>query len=879
MIRAGIRRVFALSLRGRRRWERDVEEEIMLHLTLRAEQLVAAGRSAEDAYAEAVRRFGPLDESRARMFDAARHRERHMQRTEWLADARQDLRFALHTLAGQKLWTAVTVLTLALGIGATTAVFSVVSTMILHPIAYPHADRIVLLYQQPSSGNNTGLQVTILPSARIMRAWRADAHSFEAIEAYNAGTAGMETDGDPSTVNTARVLPSFLSFAGERPLIGRMFTDGEAASKSHVVLLGESIWRQRFGSNPNVLGKYITLDGASYAIIGVLPAALQLPSASRNSSDMWLPLDIHDDQIGMYGIGRLRPGIATETAQRELDSIQTRIGNIQGDHATLNSIVMPPSSRVSYRDSLMLLTWAVALVLLVACANVAHLVLARSSTRQRELAIRAALGAGRWRIVRQLLAESLLIAATGTALGVFAGWIGLHVMISLRPSSLDSLKAARLDGTTLGIALAVGIASTVVFALLAAFRSGGSSSDALRTGSLTASSSRAQRRVRGLLVVTEMALSALLIVGATMLVRSVINLQSAKLGFEPHGLYSIKIPFEEAHISAPAARAAFTKAYLDRVRRIPAVTSLAATTSPPGWFFFDIGRLEIEGQPAPPATSTSFITANQTQNAFFATMRIPLVRGSLFTDTSATSTQVIVNASFARKTWPSGDAVGQRIRIVQTDSEPWLTVVGVAADAQTSGPLSEATAPVLYLPPGDRTWANVIIRTSGGAASLAPAVAILRQMGIRRPPTPASAEQVVDKAIDAPRFVMLLLTTFTVLALLLAAIGMYGVMSYRVAQTTREIGIRIALGATPARIGRTVLGSGVALAVGGAIVGLTAAAWGTRLIQAQLYGVSRLDPVAFTVGAVVLVGVAVLACVIPTRRALSIDPVSAIRAE
>jgi predicted permease len=880
MIRRDIRQAFRLALHRRDRWEREVEDEIKLHLALRAEQLMAAGADPTHAYEEAVRRFGPLKESRARLVEAARHREQRMQRTEFLSNLRQDIAFALRTLARQKAWTAVTVITLALGIGATTAVFSVVSTLLLHPLPYPNADRIVYVTQQPSEGNTTGISVTILTNSQVMRAWR-QSRSFEVLEGFTQFERSLKTvSGEPSTVQTAAVFPTFPEFAGARPLVGRMFTQQDIVNGGRVALLGESFWRQRLGGSSAVLGQWVTVNDTTYMVIGVLPRSLRVGAPGEAAVDVWLPLDLRDDKLAMSVIGRLRPGVSPPGAADELNHLYARTAGFSIGKIPFKAYVTTPAEQIRFRDSLVLLAGAVALVLLVSCANVAHLLLARSATRQRELAIRAALGAGRGRLLRQLLTESLLLSFCGTVAGLFVGWAGLRALIALRPESLDAIRVARLDLTTLGIAITAAVVSGIIFGVIGATQSARHSThDALKSGSLATSGTRSQGRARGLLVVSEMALSAMLLVGATLLVRSVVNLQSTNLGFAPAGLYVLSIPLEPSGFTTWEARAGFMRDFMGRLRAIPSVREAAIARSTPGGRSFNIGRLEIEGEPPPPKTSSSFVDVNTVQPNYFTTMRLAFKHGTTFTDTTPTSREVIVNEGFARKHWKDSP-VGKRIRVARSDSTPWLTIVGVVNDAKTSGPTSESTAPMFYSPMTRVSGApRVLVRTSGNAESLASAAEILEQMGVKRLRPASSVEQTISRTIAGPRFVMTLLAIFTALALTLAGIGLYGVMAYTVAQQTREIGIRVALGASDQRIARAVVGRGAWLAIAGAIIGLAVAAWATKLIENQLHGIERLDPMSFLIGATVLIGAALLACVVPTRRALSVDPMTAIRAD
>jgi putative ABC transport system permease protein len=881
MIRRGIPRLFRLALRRRDRWEREVEDEIKLHLALRAEQLTAQGADPDEAYREALRRFGPLSESRARLFDAARHRERQMQRTEIFDDLRQDLGFAVRTLGRQKGWTAITAFTLALGIGATTAVFSVVSSLLLHPISYPNADRVVIVQQEPSTGNQTGMHVSITPVPRVVRAWRDRTHLFETLEPFSVSTAALRTSGDPAEISVSRILPSFAPFAGERPVFGRLFSPSEMANHSHVALLSESIWQSRYGGEKSVLGRTITIDDSIYTVIGVLPATLRLPLHNFPLTDAWLPLDLTNERMGVRLVGRLRPGATLPAAARELDAIAAQSDVYPKGKLMFVTRVLSPSELVNFRESLLMLTAAVALVLLVACANVAHLMLSRAAARHRELAIRAALGAGRARLFRQLLTESLVVALTGSAIGVVLGWLGLKAIIALRPPALVELSAARLDGTTLLVSVALAVGSGVAFGIIGALQSRRHSThESLKAGSLATSHSRRHDRLRSLLVVSEMALSATLIVGAALLVRTVINLQRTDLGFDAKGLYAINVTLPKTRYATPASRAAFMSELQSRLRAVPGIRDVAAAAVPPGSRSFSIGVFEIQGEP-PTSAGSSYIDGNGVESHFFRMMRIPLLEGTTFTDTSAAANQVVINAGFARSHWPNGGALGHRVRVAYQGQGEWQTIVGVAADAATGGPGSAPKAPMLYDPLRDSPYGHtVMIRTAGTADIVTPVRALIRAIDPQMTsPSIESTERIISNSIAGPRFTMLLLTMFTLLALVLAGVGLYGVMAYSVAQRTREIGIRVALGATRGTIAQIIVRRGLALALIGAALGLGGAYAGTRLIAKLLYGVAPLDILSFAAGACVLVLAAVVACIVPARRALAVDPIRAIRAD
>jgi predicted permease len=625
------------------------------------------------------------------------------------------------------------------------------------------------------------------------------------------------------------------------------------------------------------------LGDSTYTVVGVMPATLRLPGQGRDQTDLWLPLDLRDRGQGVSIVGRLRPGVAISAATRELDAIAPEAGLEAKGKSSFVTLIRRPAELVEFHDSLILLTGAVALVLLVACANVAHLLMARAASRERELAVRAALGAGRARLFRQLLTESLIVAFAGALSGVLLGWVGLKAIIGLRPPTMTELTVAHLDLTTLGVTIAVAVTSGVVFGVIGAFQvAKRAPHEALKAGSVSTSQGRAHDRLRSLLVVSEMALSATLIVGATLLVRTVINLQHADLGFEPRGLYWAAISLPKKTYESPATRAAFFAELTTRLRATPHVRDLTVADVPIGSRAFSVGTFEIQGEQAAKAPAgSSFTDVNSIDKDFFKTMGIPLVEGTFFTDTSQAAGQVIVNAAFARSHWSPGGALGKKVRVAYQGQGSWQTIVGVAGDAATTGAGLASTAPVLYSPRATPSLQEAIMIRTDGSVDLAPAIRRLVKAIDRQVPAPKieSVESYMSRSIARPRFTMVLLTVFTLLALILAAVGLYGVMSYSVTQRTREIGIRIALGATRQRIANAVVRRGVALALVGAATGLGAAYWGTRLIATMLYGVAPLDTTSFLTGAVVLIITAVVACIVPTRRALSVDPIRAIRAE
>ncbi len=864
------------------RAEADVDDELAFHIDMRARDYMARGMPEPEARRAATRRLGDLRAARAECIAITSRRERRMTRAQIVDAFVQDVRYAVRTLGRQKGWTAVAIATLALGIGANTAVFSVVNALLLHPVPYPDADRVAFVYQEPTEGNQTGMRVMVNPHPSLVRLWKENARSFEALEPYMASDRTMRAaDGAAVIVRSGVVLPSFASFAGTRPILGRAFTDADLAEGVRIAMLSEPFWRSRFGSDSTVLGKPIMLDREPYTIVGIMPAAHRLPKLSETVSEVWLPLRLRDDVFGVSIIGRLRPDVTLATAAAELDSIYARSELSKGDHGDFRTRLSAPSQMVSFRESLVLLSAAVALVLLIACGNVAHLLLARTAGRQRELSIRAALGASRLRIVRQMLTESLLLGAAGCVGGLVVGWIGLNALVALRPDSLPELARARIDGMTLaattGLAVLTGL-GVGVFGALHAVRH--ASHDALKAGSLGLSQSRRQRRLRSLLVVSEMAVSTVLLVAATLLVRSIGHLQSIDPGFEPAGLYGVQIALPRDTYPTREARRAFVMQLAERVRSAPGIRAVTVASGAPPSRSFMIGALHIEGQPAPTPGTTGFVDYNGVDPEFFRVMGIKLLEGTTLTDTTTAAGQALVNVGFVRKYWPGQSAIGRRFRVVYDGKETWNTVVGVVDDAFTGGLTSEASTPMFYKSSLDLFEPTLIVRAVPGTDPMPVVRSLITEADpALAPPTISNIENALHRSIAGPRFTMALLVVFTGIAVVLAAIGLYGVLAFAVTQQTREIGIRMALGATRSGIARSVLRGGIVLAGVGVVIGLTGARWGTKLLEHMLYGVGRTDAASFAIGALVLVATAVIACLVPMRRAVAVDPLVAIRAD
>lgn len=862
----------------------DVDDELAFHFEMRVRDCMARGMTEPEAREAVLRRLGGLSEARAECVAITSRRERRMARAEIVDAFVQDVRFAFRTLARQKGWAAVAIITLALGIGANTAVFSVVNQLLLHPLAYPGADRVAVIMLEPTNGGGpSGIRVSIGPSPEVMRAWRESSHAFEDVEGFSTQQLGMlERDGGTSAVQSAAVLPTFLRFAGAQPLVGRAFTAQDVSDGGRVALLSEGFWRQRFGGQTSALGRAVTLDGKLYTIIGVLPDEVRLPKMGAPPTEVWLPLDLRDKTAYITAVGRLRPGQTVAAAQRDLDSLTARAMASEKSKSRFQARLMKPRELVGSANVLVMMAAAVALVLLIACANVAHLLIARAAVRQRELAIRAAVGAGRARLFRQLLTESLVLTLAGSVAGLAVGWGALRLLVAVRPVGAGELADAHLDGAALLVALGLSVITGVVFGMIGVVQAARySTHETLKAGALATSATRRHHRARGLLVVSQMALSTTLLVGATLLVRSVIHLETMDPGFRTERLYTVQLPREQGAVdSAALVRSRlFTAEALARVRAVPGVEAVTTTGSPPGSRSFLIGALQIEGEPEPPAGVTAFLSYAGVGLDYFKVMGIPVVQGTTFTDTALKARQVVVNRGLAQKHWGNESPIGKRLRVVYDGQGDWYTVVGVVGDAATTGLTISAADPILYMA-GAGYAPAVMVRVAPGASPM-PAIrtAVSSLAPTLPPPEVTNVAEFMSKTAAEPRFTMILLTIFTGLAVLLAAVGLYGVLAYAVAQRSREIGIRIALGASSGTIARGVVGQGVAFAAAGVVIGLVGAFWGTKLIDKMLYGVTRTDAASFTIGAVVLVITALVACIVPTRRAVAVDPLVAMRAE
>jgi putative ABC transport system permease protein len=806
----------------------------------------------------------------------------------------RDLRHAARVLRQRPGFTALTVATLALGLGANTAIFSVVKAVLLSPLPYPQPERIVFVRARIEGADN-GL-------ASIGVSWpdyvelREDSRSFAGLAVVRGQSVNLTGTETPDRVTGIFATASLFSTVLEtKAWRGRLFTadETEVGSAKPVAVVSHGLWQRRFGGDPALVGRTLTLNGSPFTVVGVLPPDFQLNLVGGTwTSDVFLPMPYYPNRDGLtrddrslFAIGRLLPGVSPSRAEADVAVVATRLAQeFPKTNTGLGVAVVPLNDLVvdDVRPSLVALQGAVALVLLIACANVANLLLARATDRRKEIALRSALGAGRGQIVRELLAEGVLLAALGGVLGIALGLWGVGALVAMAPGGLPRLdENVGLDLSVLGFSLALSVLTGIAVGLVPALQ-------ALRAdlGSVLKEAGRSagagRRRLREVLVVSEIALSLVLLVGAGLLVQSLRKLNAVDPGFRSDHTLTLSFRLPPAKYPEGEPVAAFFRAAIARIRAAPGVESAALVRAVPLTGNYAEGGYVVEGRPEPPSGKAPQTQINIVTPDYFRTMGIPLHEGRDFTDhDDARAPRVaIVNETLARLAWPGESALGRRLRA--DTSEDWLTVIGVVGDVKHRRLTEPPQAQVYtahYQDP--KIFACVVARTTGPPMAAADGVrAAIWSVDKDQPVwSVAPMEQVLDRALAPTRFLLWLFGAFAGVALLLAAIGIYGVLSYAVAQRTQEIGIRIALGARAAQVLALVVGQGMALTLGAIVLGLGAAAALGGLMRSLLFGVTPADPSTLAVAAVVLAVVALVACWLPARRATRVDPVSALTHE
>ncbi len=802
----------------------------------------------------------------------------------------KDLRFATRVLWRSPGFSAVALLALVLGIGANTAIFSVVNAVLLRPMPFVDPGRLVSIRESSPQGEKYNVA-----NPQNVADWQKRNHSFEQISAYFPYdlTMSLTGGGTPEEVPGGYVTRGFLSTLGVHPAMGRDFlTEEELPTAPDVALLSDGFWRRRFGADPHIVGKKLTIRGNPTTVIGVLPAGFRFPDVK---ADIWKLTTLHPETQrqgqGRYlaPIARLRPGVTRSQAQAEMNVIMAQLAREYPDfNRNWGATVIPLRQQFTgdLRTPLLVLLSAVGLVLLIACANVANLMLMRSSSRQREMAIRTSLGATRARIVRQLLAESLLLGIAGGSMGLMLAVWAKDLLLAMLPDSMSVAKvnSVTIDGNVLAFTVALSLGTAVLFGLLPALRASRPDlSDTLKEGGRAVSSSLRRNRMRAALVAGEMAVALVLLIGAGLLIRSFIRLEHVAPGFEPDHILSMRIGLTNPRYRDLKATSSGLDEILHRIAQVPGVVSTGSIQFPPLGGVLPATGFWVAGRPTPnpseaPVTGVSIVTPG-----YFPTLGIPLISGRLFTerDQQATPQVTIVSQSLARQQFPNMDPIGQRL-FVQWSRETPYQIVGVVGDVKHDG-LDKEARPTVYFPNAQETQniATLMIRTGGDPTKLAP---VAEQIIHAYDKDQAIAniqplDMFLSKAVARPRFQSVLLAIFAGLALLLAAIGIFGVMSYSVAQRTHEIGIRVALGAQSDQVLRLVVGQGLLLALIGTAAGLAGAFALTRYLRTLLFNVSPMDWLTFTTLPLVLCAVAVGASYLPARRAMRVDPMQALRYE
>ena len=819
----------------------------------------------------------------------------------------KDVQYAARVLLKSPGFTAVAVIAIALGVGANTAIFSVVNAVLLKPLSYRDPSQLVLIQHHYPK---LDLKATV--SAAGYAYYRDNVKSFSDVAAISGFSVNLTGEGEPERLAGMQVTANLFPALGAQAAEGRTFAAEEnEEGRNKVVVLSDGFWRRRFAGVP-VVGKSITLNGEPYTVVGVMPASFQLGREfGGQQPDLWAPITFTQQQLDpnrgltneyLTVYARMRPGVTVAQAQAEMEAVAAELRRqyMPNSDASNWTLLLTPLDEFvvgRIRTALWVLLGAVVFVLLIACANVANLTLARAAVRQREIAVRTALGASRWRVVRQLLTESVLLSLVGGGAGLLLAMWGVDLLLKLNENRIPRAAEIGLDSRVLLFTLGVSLLTGIVFGLAPAFQSSSVNlHDTLKEGGRSGKVG-IRRGLRNALVVFEMAAAVILLVGAGLLIRSFMQLQQVNPGFEPRGVLAMQLSLPPNKYPDRAARATFLRQMLERVRAIPGVNSAGTTTTLPMSGQDSSGSFRIEGQQAAPGVNNPHGSRWLASEDYFQTMRIPLVKGRYFEarDTEANGLVVIIDDALARKYWPDEDPVGKRVTFESNPnpSDPnnpaarlpiWREVVGVVGHVRNEGLEGESRAQY-YVPHGSgnasATNMFVAVSTDGNPAALAPAVrgaiaGVDRDLPVFRVTT---MEKMVAESLTQRRFSMTLFGVFAALALALAVVGLYGVMSYSVAQRTHEIGLRMALGAQGRDVLRMVVGQGMGLVLVGLALGLAGAFALTRLMASLLYGVSAADPLTYAGIAVLLAAVAFLASYLPARRATKVDPMVALRYE
>jgi predicted permease len=811
-------------------------------------------------------------------------------RSNLITDFFQDLRYAGRMQLKNPGFTLVAVIALALGIGANTAIFSVVNSVLLRPLPYKDPERLVMVWEDASKAGYP----RDTPAAANFVDWRDQNTVFEGMAAIADESFNLIGTGDPERLEGRLVSANLFPLLGVDPQIGRTFTSAEDQPGSNrVVVLSYGLWQRRFGGDNSIVGKPLNLNGETYTVVGVMPARFEFPTSD---DALWAPIAFTAEDAAnrnrhyLQVLARMKPGTSLEQAQAEMHTIGTRLSQQYPDSNTdLGVAVTSLHEHLvgDIRPALLILLGAVGLVLLIACANVANLLLARAAVRQKEIAVRVALGARRWRLIRQFLTESILLSTIGGVVGLAIAHGGLVLLRAFIPENISQARDISIDLKVLGFTLLVSTITGLIFGLAPALQAARfNQTETLKEGGRDSATGSGGKRIRGLLVMAEVAVSLVLLIGAGLLINSFLRLRNVDPGFRSDNLLTMKFVLPQPKYEAFERRSAFYTDLIRRVENLPGVKSAAVTTNLPLYRQGNSIGISIEGQPPPPPGKENIVVTRIISPKYFETMSIPLLSGRAFTDQDMPTTPrvVVISETMARRYWPNEDPIGKRIGTGRIQRpEDWTQVVGVVKDVRQFE-LTADSKPQMYLPYRQRGFfpsEDLVVKTDVDPASMASTVrSAVWEIDKDQPVSNIrTMEEILVGSIARQRFSMLLLAIFAAVALILAAVGIYGVMSYSVAQRTHEIGIRMALGAQTGAVLKLAVSYGLKLVVAGIVIGLIAAFALTRVMSTLLFGVTATDPTTFALISLLLIGVAAIASYIPARRATKVDPIIALRYE
>jgi putative ABC transport system permease protein len=868
----------------------EVDEELAFHAEMRARELIAGGMDPADAGREAQRRLDGLGRTRRSLHALGADRNQHMARMQYAGELRQDIVFTLRQLVKNPGFAAIAILTLALGIGATTAIFSAVYAVVLQPLPLRDPSRLLLV------GEIWEGRPQVMSVGNYVDTNAAVPDFDNGLAAVNYANYNLADETAPERVVGARVTFNYFDVMGVRPMLGRTFSaDEDRPGNDQVVVLSHRLWTRRFGGGASAVGRPLRMNGVTYEIVGVMPEWFDL---SIDSEELWTPIAFTDAQRAMHDehylavYGRLKPGVSRQQAQGRLDAVAARLRHdFPKDDETVSFGMVPFVEQFvgDVRPRLLTLLAAVSLVLLIACGNVANLLLARGAVRAREIAVRTALGAGRGRIVRQLLTESVVLALAAAVAGLVLAREFLTGLMAWSPSNVPRLEQAHIDPIALGFAMAIALASSILCGLAPALRASRRDlHSGLRDGG-RGSTGGLRDRLRGTLIVAEVALSLLLLVGAGLLIRSAIALQRTDTGFEPQGVLSARLTLPTTSFTEPAHIVETLRRIDEAAAAVPGVASAAISSYAAMGGGGGTNGLVPEGR-EPVAANFINSTLRVITPSFFETMGVRIVRGRNFNEDDRAGGQrvMIVSARLAAVAFPGQDPIGKRISCCEPGPGGFKTIIGVAADIRSRGP-AIAPRPEFYLPIAqvpDVAWnwnrtMYVLVRTTGNPSALVqPLNAAVARIDRDLPLFDVKTmDERLARSLATSRFNTLLLTLLGAIGLALAASGIYGVIAYFVSQRTQEIGVRMALGATASSVVRLVLGQALRPVAAGAVLGVAVALGASRVLSSQLFGVSPTDPLTIAAVLATLIGVAMLASIVPARRAAAIDPTRALQSE